>query len=156
MTYDQAWKRSIEQIRLALPLAEELGVDILLENVWNNFLTDPAETARYIDEINSERVGAYYAVGNSVRYAPPLEWLGKLGKRIRKLDIKEFDLEVGKKEGWGNGFRAELLEGSCGWPEVIKKLREMDYSGWATAEIPGGDEKRLAEIFERMDRIFAS
>jgi hypothetical protein len=32
----------------------------------------------------------------------------------------------------------------------------MEFSGWATAEIPGGDEKRLSEIAERMDRIFAS
>jgi len=156
VSYEQAWQRSIEQIREALPLADELGIDILLENVWNNFLTDPAETARYIDEIGSERVGAYYDVGNSVRYAPPLEWLEKLGKRIRKLDIKEYDLEVGKTKGWGDGFKVELLEGSCGWPEVMAKLREMNYSGWGTAEIPGGGEKRLAEIADRMDRIFAS
>jgi hexulose-6-phosphate isomerase len=156
VNYEQAWSRSIEQIKKAIPLAEELDIDILMENVWNNFLTDPAETARFIDELDSKKVGAYYDVGNSVRYAPPSDWIDKLGKRIRKLDIKEYDLELTKDGDWYAGFKAELLEGSCEWPVVMKKMKELGYSGWATAEIPGGDEKRLKTIAENMDRIFAS
>lgn len=156
VTYEQAWERSIPLIKQALPLADELQIDILLENVWNNFLTDPKETARYIDEIGSDRVGAYYDVGNSVRYANPVEWVQVLGKRIRKLDIKEYDLELGKSKGWYEGFKPELLEGGLPWREVMAALKELGFSGWATAEIPGGDRQRLQNIAERMDRIFAS
>jgi len=155
-SYDECWKRSIPEIRKAIPLAEDLGIDILLENVWNGFLTDPKETAKYVDELDSERVGAYYDVGNSVRYAPPVEWITTLGQRIKKLDIKEYDLEKGKSEGWYKGFQVKLLEGTCGWPSVMKTLKEIGFSGWGTAEIPGGDKERLAEIAERMDKIFAS
>jgi len=147
-TYDQCWERSIEQIKKALPLAKELGIQILLENVWNDFLTDPKETARYIDEIDSDMVGAYFDVGNTVRYSPPHEWVPVLGKRIKKLDIKDY--------GKGKGFGAKLLEGDVDWPKVMAALREIDFRGWATAEIAGGPRKRLAEIAERMDRIFAS
>ncbi len=156
VSYEQAWERSIPLIKQALPLAEELQIDILLENVWNNFLTDPKETARYIDELGSERVGAYYDVGNSVRYASPVEWIKVLGKRIRKLDIKEYDLELGKSKGWYEGFKPELLEGGLPWHDVMVALQELGFSGWATAEIPGGDRQRLQNIAERMDRIFAS
>lgn len=156
VTYEQAWERSIPLIKQALPLAEELGIDILFENVWNNFLTDPKETARYIDEFKSDRVGAYYDVGNSVRYAPPVEWVKVLGKRIRKLDIKEYDLELGKTKGWYEGFKPELLEGGLPWHDVMVALKELGFSGWATAEIPGGNRDRLKNIAERMDRIFAS
>ncbi|MCA9267038.1 MAG: sugar phosphate isomerase/epimerase, partial [Planctomycetales bacterium] len=157
VTYEQAWERSLAEVHKALPLAEELGIDVLMENVWNNFLTDPKETARYIDACGSDRVGAYYDVGNSVRYAPPAEWIRTLGKRIKKLDIKEYDLPKGKDEGWFAGFKAELLEGSCDWPTVMKSLREVGYtSGWGTAEIPGGGRERLTEIAARMNRIFAS
>jgi hexulose-6-phosphate isomerase len=156
VTYEQAWERSIPLIKQALPLADELKIDILLENVWNNFLTDPKETARYIDEIGSDRVGAYYDVGNSVRYANPVEWVKVLGKRIRKLDIKEYDLELGKSKGWYEGFKPELLEGGLPWHDVMVALKELGFSGWATAEIPGGDRARLKNIAERMDRIFAS
>jgi L-ribulose-5-phosphate 3-epimerase len=38
----------------------------------------------------------------------------------------------------------------------MKALDEVGYSGWAIAEIPGGDETRLKNIAERMDKIFAS
>jgi hypothetical protein len=33
-------------------------------------------------------------------------------------------------------------------------VNEIGFDGWATAEIPGGDAKRLKEIADRMDRIF--
>ena len=34
----EIWPRSVENIRLALPLAAELGMTIAIENVWNQFL----------------------------------------------------------------------------------------------------------------------
>ena len=36
VAYDVAYKRSQAEIRKALPLAEELGVKIAIENVWNH------------------------------------------------------------------------------------------------------------------------
>jgi len=148
VTYDQCWERSIEQIQKALPLAKEQNIQILMENVWNNFLPDPKETARFIDELDSDMVGAYFDVGNTVKYSPPHEWVPILGPRIKKLDIKDF--------GKGKGFGAKLLEGDVDWPKVMANLREIDYQGWATAEISGGGRERLTEIADRMDRIFAS
>lgn len=154
--YEQCWERSIPLIKQALPLAEDLGIHVLMENVWNDFLTDPSETARYIDELESPMAGAYFDVGNAVRYSPPHEWIPILGKRIVKLDIKEFDLAKEKSGGRGAGFRVELLEGDCNWPKVMTALARIGFQGWGTAEIPGGDSERLAEIAQRMDRIFAS
>ena len=43
ITYAQAWQRAQESIRKAVPLAEELGVKMALENVWNYFLLSPLE-----------------------------------------------------------------------------------------------------------------
>lgn len=148
VTYDECWERSIEQIKKALPIAKEQNIQILMENVWNNFLTDPKETARFIDELDSDMVGAYFDVGNTVKYSPPHEWVPILGPRIKKLDIKDY--------GNGKGFGAKLLEGDVDWPKVMAELREIDYQGWATAEISGGGRERLTEIADRMNRIFAS
>ena len=156
VSYEQAWERSIAEIKKALPEAEKQGIDILIENVWNNFLTDPKETARYLDELSSKRVGSYFDVGNAVRYSPPAEWVRILGKRIRKLDIKEYSLTKGKAEGRYAGFRVKLLDGECNWPAVMKELKAIGYQGWGTAEIPGGGRDRLTEIASRMNRIFAS
>lgn len=156
VSYEDAYHRSQAEIRKALPVAEETGVKILFENVWNNFLLSPLELARYIDEFESPLVGSYFDVGNVVRYGWPEQWIRTLGKRIVKLDIKEYSRQIQMNEGVRKGFGVELLEGDCDWPAVMQALRDINFSGWGTAEVPGGDRERLKVIADRMDRIFAS
>jgi hexulose-6-phosphate isomerase len=156
VSYVDAYKRSQAEIRKALPVAAETGVKIAFENVWNNFLLSPIEYARYIDEFESPFVGAYFDVGNIVRYGWPEQWIRTLGKRIFKLDIKEYSRQVADDQGTRKGFKVELLEGDCDWPAVMAALREIGYEGWGSAEVPGGGPDRLREISQRMDRIFAS
>ena len=155
VSYADAYKRSQTEIKKALPLAEELGIRLLIENVWNNFLLSPLELARYLDELESPLAGSYFDVGNIVRYGWPEQWIRTLGKRIVKLDVKEYSRKKEADEGVWKGFNAELLEGDCDWPAVMKALGETGYSGWGTAEVPGGGKDRLADIAARMDKIFA-
>ena len=53
------------------------------------------------------------------------------------------------------GFEVELGDGECKWYAVLMALNEIGYSGWATAEVNGGDRARLADISRRMDGILA-
>jgi len=152
-SYDDAYKRTQEEIRKALPLAEELQVKIAFENVWNMFLLSPLELARYIDEFESPMVGSYFDVGNVVNYGWPEQWIRILGKRILKLDIKEYSRKLRDTSGPYAGFKAELGEGDCDWPAVLKALDEIGFTGWGTAEVAGGDRERLADISRRMDKI---
>jgi L-ribulose-5-phosphate 3-epimerase len=154
-TYDDAYARSQTEIRKVLPLAEELNIRIAFENVWNNFLLSPLEAARYVDEFDSPLVGWYFDVGNVVNYGWPEQWVRILNRRIFKLDIKEFSRAKRDSEGLWKGFGVKLLEGDCDWPAVMAALDEIRYRGWATAEVAGGDEQRLRDIADRMDRIFA-
>lgn len=149
VTHQQAWDRSIEQIRKALPLASELKIHILIENVWNNFLYDPkgpnTQTAKqlvkYIDEINNPLVGSYFDIGNHQKFGKPAEWIRQLGKRIVKLDVKD----------WGvKGGFTKIGSGDVDWPDVRKALAEIGFSGWATAEVGGGNRERCAEILANM------
>jgi len=156
VSYDDAYTRSQAEIRKLLPLAEELGIKVGLENVWNQFLLSPLEMARYIDELDSPMVGSYFDVGNVVTYGWPEQWIRILGPRIIKLDIKEFSRKRRDEEGLGKGFGVKIGEGDCDWPAVMAALVDIDYHGWATAEVPGGDRERLADIAARMDRAFAS
>lgn len=159
VSYDEAWARSQEQIRKALPLAEELKVIIAIENVWNNFLLSPLEAARYVDEFNSPWVGWHFDVGNIVTYGWPEQWVRILGTRTCKLHIKEYSRKKRDDEGLWKGFAVDLLEGDCGWPAVMAALDEVHYldkDGWATAEVRGGDAPRMKEIARKMDAIFAA
>lgn len=154
VSYDAAYERSQAEIRAVLPLADELGVQIAIENVWNDFLLSPLEAARYVDELESPLVGWYMDVGNIVNYGWPEQWIRILGPRILKLDIKEFSRQKRNDDGLWEGFRVELGEGDCNWPAVLEALDEIGYSGWASAEVAGGDRERLADVSGRMDRIF--
>ena len=155
ISYADAWQRSQEEIRKALPLAEELGIKIAFENVWNMFLLSPLEFARYIDEFKSPWVGAYFDVGNIVNYGWPEQWIRILGKRILKVDVKEYSRKLRDEKGPGAGFGVELGEGDCDWPAVHAALDEIGYRGWGTAEVRGGDRDRLDEISRRMDKVWA-
>ncbi len=154
--YDEVYRGTQSLIRSALPHAEKSGVKVLIENVWNNFLLSPLEMARYLDELESPAAGAYFDVGNVVRYGWPEQWIRILGKRIGKLDIKEYSRKKQIAEGVRKGFNVEIGDGDCDWPAVCKALADVGYTdGWATAEVPGGDRARLADVAARMDRALA-
>jgi len=146
-SYADAYKRSQEYIHKLIPTAEETGVIIAVENVWNKFLLSPLEFARYLDELNSKWVRAYFDIGNVIIYGFSQHWIRILGSRIVKLDVKDF-----KRQGyqWKN-----LLEGDVNFPEVMKALDEIGYRGWMTAEVRGGDEAYLTDLAGRMDKIIA-
>ena len=156
VSYEQAYNTALQSVRELIPYAEETGMQIALENVWNNFLLSPVEARRFIDEINHPLVGWYFDVGNILRYGWPEQWIRTLHSRIMKLHIKEFSRELMNTKGLREGFNVNLLEGDNNWPVVIKAVSDINHKGgWLTAEVSGGDRTRLKDVSERMDRIIA-
>lgn len=149
----EVWERSVQNIRQAIPLAAELGVFIAIENVWNHFLythdgpdDQTAEKLRdYVDEFNSPWVGIQFDIGNHQKYGPPAEWIRTLRKRIVKLDVKDWS----KKSGW-----APIGEGDVDWAAVRSALTDINYTGWAAAEVTGGNREQLQTISRQMDAVF--
>jgi L-ribulose-5-phosphate 3-epimerase len=157
VSYTDAYARSQEEIRKAVPLAEQLGVRIAIENVWNHFLLSPLEAARYVDEFHSSAVGWHFDIGNVIAFGWPEQWIRILNKRIAKLHIKEYSREKQNKQGMMAGFDVGFLEGDDDWPTVMKALDEIGYKGWGIAEQPGGNTAEgLRGLSTKMDRIFAS
>lgn len=154
-SYKDAWERSRPEIHAVLPLAKELGVQIAFENVWNHFLLSPLEAARYVDEFDSQWIGWHFDVGNVVNYGWPEQWIQVLGKRILKLDVKEYSRKKRDELGLWKGFDVEIGDGDCGWPAVMAALDAFAYEGWATAEVGGGGEERLRDVAQRMTRVLA-
>ena len=144
-SYKDAYTRSQKHIKELLPLAEELNVVIAIENVWNKFLLSPLEFARYIDEIDSPYLKAYFDVGNIALYGYPHDWIRTLGKRIVKVHIKGFDV---KRKEFVN-----LGDGTIDWLEVRRAFSDIGYSGFINAELRGGDEAYLLDVGKRMDKI---
>ena len=92
-------------------------------------------------------------MGNNVWWGVAKDWIPHLGKRIVRLDIKEYDDKKHNSEGLRAGFNVELGEGSVDWAAVRKELAAIGFEGWATAEVKRGGRERLKEIAERMNRV---
>ncbi|MGC8668993.1 MAG: sugar phosphate isomerase/epimerase family protein [Chthonomonadales bacterium] len=145
--YVECYQRSQQAIRRLIPAAERLKVMILVEEVWNKFLLSPLEFARYIDELGSPWVQAYFDVGNVVDFGWPEDWIRTLGKRIKRVHLKDFRR--------GPRQFVNLRDGDVNWPEVRRAFLEVGYHGFMTCELPGGDETYLKDLASRVDRIIA-
>lgn len=128
--YDECYHRSQESIKQLVPIAEKYNVKIGIENVWNKFLLSPLEMAKYIDEIDSEFVGAYFDVGNVLQFGFPEQWIRILGDRIFKVHVKDFSTSVGNITGF-----VPLLAGDVDWLSVRYALEKIGYQDTLTAEI---------------------
>ena len=157
ISYADAYTRSQAEIKKAIPLAEELGVKISIENVWNDFLLSPLEAARYVDEFKSSAVAWHFDIGNVINTGYPEQWISILGPRIQMLHLKEFSRKKGDAEGRGKGFQVDFLQGDNNWPAIMKALDQIGYEGWGIAEQRGGDTPEgLRKLVEAIDKIFES
>lgn len=130
--YDVAYERASAAIKELAATAEETGVALGVENVWNKFLLSPLEMRDFIDGIGSEMVGVYFDVGNVLLSGFPQHWIRILGPRIKKVHVKDFRVQVGNITGFAN-----VLEGDVNWREVRRALADVGYDDVVTAEIPG-------------------
>jgi len=154
--YKTAHERAREFVASALPAAEKAGVTICIENVWNKFLLSPLETRDFIDSFGSERVGAYFDVGNVLATGYPEHWIEVLGSRIKRVHFKDYRRNVGSADGF-----CDLLSGDVDWPAVMAALRKTGYDGWIAAEMipPVPFYKHCPEVLihntsRAMDAIF--
>lgn len=130
VAYDVAYERAKQALCELAPLAEELGVTIGIENVWNQFLLSPLEMRGLIDEIGSRFVGAYFDVGNVLYFGHPEHWIKILGGRIKKVHFKDYR----KAAGGLHGF-VDLLSGDVNYPQVMAAFQAIGYDDWVTAEM---------------------
>ena len=148
--YDVCYDRATQAISQLLPTAEKLGVSVAVENVWNKFLLSPLEMRDFIDYFQSEKVGAYFDVGNVLLTGYPDQWIRILDSRIKRVHIKDFKRSIGTADGF-----VDLLEGDVDFVAVKKALAEINYDSYVTAEMipytPGRPEKTavaMKEIFK--------
>jgi hexulose-6-phosphate isomerase len=128
--YDVAYRNALAVLREAVRAGEQHQVTLAVENVWGKFLLSPMEFAHFIDEVGSERIGAYFDVGNVLRLGFPEHWIPILSSRIKRVHFKDFRLSVDTLGGF-----VGLLEGDVNWPAVRRALRQIGYDSWVTAEV---------------------
>ena len=111
---------------------EDIGIFVGVENVWNRFFMSPYDMCRFIDELDSAYIGAYFDVGNVVEFSDPENWIEILGGRIGKVHVKDFKRRNGVYSG---GEWVDLLSGSVNWTKVVSALKIAGFTGYLTAEV---------------------
>jgi hexulose-6-phosphate isomerase len=149
VSYSDMWRLSKESISEAASTAEDYGVILGVENVWNRFLYSPLEFRRFMEEINHTHVKAYFDVGNILFLGFPQQWIRHLSDLIVCVHVKDFLRSKLQ-------FR-QLLEGDVPWPDVMGALREIGYDGFLNVEIspyPGHPLKAAIDSKAALDLIF--
>ena len=127
--YDRAYENAQRRLAALAPFAQAAGVSLAVENVWNKFLLSPMEMRRFLDEIGSDYVGAYFDVGNIIYIGYPDQWIEILGSRIKRLHFCD-----ARGEQAGLGMFVDLFAGDVDFKAVMAAARAVGYDRWATVE----------------------
>ena len=150
--YDRALDRLREAINQMLPIAEDLNVDLCMENVWNGFFYSPIELRDFVDSFDSDRLGVYLDIGNLIGYQQyPPHWIELLNSRIKRVQIKDFQ----ENFDWTGSFSfCDIGAGDVPWKETIAALEAIQYKSTIIAEMLPWDETILSRTSAAMDQLF--
>ncbi|MBT3456900.1 MAG: sugar phosphate isomerase/epimerase [Thiotrichales bacterium] len=150
--YDRALDRLREAINQMLPIAEDLDVDLCMENVWNGFFYSPIELRDFVDSFESNKLGVYLDIGNLIGYQQyPPHWVELLNSRIKRIQIKDFQ----ENFDWTGSFSfCDIGTGDVPWKETISALKSIQYKSTIIAEMLPWDETILSRTSAAMDQIF--
>ena len=150
--YDRALDRLREAINQMLPIAEDLNVDLCMENVWNGFFYSPIELRDFVDSFDSDRLGVYLDIGNLIGYQQhPPHWVELLNSRIKRVQIKDFQ----ENFDWTGSFSfCDIGAGDVPWKETLEALRTIEYKSTIIAEMLPWDETILSRTSAAMDQLF--
>ena len=150
--YDKALDRLREAINQMLPIAEDLNVDLCMENVWNGFFYSPIELRDFVDSFDSDRLGVYLDIGNLIGYQQyPPHWVELLNSRIKRVQIKDFQ----ENFDWTGSFSfCDIGAGDVPWKETIAALDAIQYKSTIIAEMLPWDETILSRTSAAMDQLF--
>ena len=108
VSYKNAWENATASVRELVPVAESLGVNLALENVWNRFLISPMEWKLFLDQFESTRVGIYFDAANCCLNCRP---------------------------GGLHGFGDDLFAGVVDFKKLFAAFAKIGYAGPYTVEM---------------------
>jgi hexulose-6-phosphate isomerase len=150
ISYQDMWKLSKESLLEAAKVAEDHGVIMGIENVWNKFLYSPLEFRSFIEEINHPNVKVYFDVGNVFFLGYPEQWIKHLADLIVCVHVKDFQISTMQ-------FKP-LFQGDISWPRIIKALNQVGYKGFLNVEIgpyPGHPLKAAIDSKTALDLMLS-
>jgi sugar phosphate isomerase/epimerase len=127
-----AWRLNLETIRRVLDVADELGVQALIENVPEPFpfvMKSADDFSRFFDELNTN-AGMVLDVAHANIRGETLEFIRRFSSRIRHVHVSDNqgDLDT----------HLPIGDGAIDWDGTIRALKDIGYDNWVTIESYSG------------------
>ena len=133
VSYKNAWENATASIRELVPVAESLGVNLALENVWNRFLISPMEWKLFLEQFKSKCVGLYFDAANCCLNCRPEDFPEIRGDSIKAVHLKNF--EESDSAGGLHGFGDDLFNGVVDFKRLFAAFAKIGYAGPYTVEM---------------------
>ncbi len=152
--YDVAIDRAREAVEQLMEVAEEVQVDLCIENVWNGLFYSPLELSSFVESFHTDRLGVYFDVGNVLGYHQyPPHWIEILGKLIKRVHVKDYQEHF----DWNGSYSfCALGQGDVPWEATMQSLQRIGYDSTVVAELLPYHEGLLEETSQAMDKILGT
>jgi sugar phosphate isomerase/epimerase len=137
----------LDRIKRIAEKAEQLGVNVAMENLWN--LTN---LSYVLQQVDSQRIGFCYDCAHHNRYYPDNDLLSIYGSRLMALHLHD---------NYENARHRLLFDGTIDWATTMKRITETNYSGAIAIEVMNWGYKDLSAVeflqkaFKRAKRLEA-
>ena len=165
ITREQGMGYVVESIEACLPVAEELGVTLILENHYKDGFWKYPEFAQkmdvFLDLVNSiedrENFGVQFDPSNAIVAGDdPVELLRHVASRVVSMHASDRYLEAGanidelRQSDGTLGYSAKLKHGVTGkglndFDTIFRILKENNYQGWVSIEDGMNGMEEMAE-----------
>ena len=151
--YETTWERFSSELKKVVPDAAAARVLLTLENVSNRFLVSPLEMRTFVDQFRSDWVQVHFDVGNVMYFGYPQDWILTLGRRIKRVHVKDRKVTPQAEQSRPSG----LLEGDVDWKAVMAALVKIGYRGFISPEIgyDASTPDQLKIVSAALDKILA-
>ena len=153
LTEEEGIDFAAECIKACLPLAQELGITLILENHYKDDFWEYPEFAQQMDifcklveRIEHPNFGVNYDPSNTfLAGEDPLELLYRVSDRVVTMHASDRYLKEGtiedlrKEEGGAVGYAKRLSHGEIGkglndYDAIFKELKRVGFDGWISIE----------------------
>lgn len=122
------WQDAVYCIKEINEKAKRVEMPLILENVWYSFTRNLRELEKLVIVLDDSNIGYCFDIGNAYPYGNLKQWLGRLGKDIKKIHLSD---SITNPEP----MICPIGHGRVDWSEVAKQIKEMRYTGDLTLEL---------------------
>jgi len=153
LSIEEGVRLAAESIEACLPLAEERGITLILENHYKDDFWEYPEFAQQADvfcqlveSINDPNFGVNYDPSNTyLAGEDPIELLKRVSHRVVTMHASDRYLAEGtiedlrREEGGAEGYAKRLRHGEIGqglndYDAIFRELKRVGFDGWISIE----------------------